>query len=54
MPKEPSEELSEEEHAVMIEVVDSGDKGIYPEEIAKKINMPAEKVEAILDKFEKK
>ena len=53
MSEEPSKELSEEEHAVMVEVANSGDKGVYPEEIAKKLNMPAEKVVEILENFEK-
>ena len=53
MSEEPSKELSEEEHAVMVEVANSGDKGVYPEDIAKKLNMPAEKVEEILENFEK-
>ena len=53
MSEEPSEELTDEENAVLMEVVNAGDKGGYPEDIAKKLKMPVEKVEAILENFEK-
>ncbi len=53
MAEEPDKDLSEEERAVLAEVVNSGDKGVYPDEIAKKLNMSEEKVEEILENFEK-
>ena len=46
-------DLTDEERAVLMEVVNAGDKGVFPEDIAKKLNMPPEKVEEILDNFEK-
>ncbi|MFX1294422.1 MAG: hypothetical protein ACFFD2_06155 [Promethearchaeota archaeon] len=52
MTEKPKEELTDEEHAVLMEVVNSGDKGIFPETIAKKLKMPIEKVEKILNNFE--
>ena len=58
MSEEPEESeesedlLSEEENAILMEVVNAGDKGITSDQIAKKLNMPIEKVEKILDKFE--
>ena len=54
MSEEPSTELSEEEHAVLMEVIKSGDDGVFPEEIAKKLKMPVKKVEEILDNFEER
>ena len=53
MAEEFDEDLSEEERAVLNEVIKAGDDGIYPDEIAQKLNMPVEKVEEILDNFEK-
>jgi DNA-binding MarR family transcriptional regulator len=47
-------ELTEEEYQVLMQVVNSGDAGILPEEIAEKLNMKPEKVEEILDSFEKR
>ena len=60
MPEEPEDEefdeleddMSEEERAVLDLVVKAGDRGILSEEIAKKLKMPVEKVEEILEKFE--
>ena len=59
MPEEPEDEefdeleddMSEEERAVLDLVVKAGDRGILSEEIAKKLKMPVEKVEEILEKF---
>lgn len=53
MSEEPSKDLSDEERAVMMEVVNAGEKGVFPEDIAKKLKMPEEKVVEILDNFEK-
>ncbi len=52
MSEEPEEELTDEERAVLNEVVNAGDDGVYPEDIAEKLNIPVEKVEKILDNFE--
>ena len=52
MANEPEKELTDEERAVLMEVVNAGDKGILPEEIAAKLNLPLDKVEKILDMFE--
>lgn len=53
MSEEPSKDLTDEENAVLMEVVNAGDDGVYPENIAKKLKMPTEKVEEILENFEK-
>lgn len=53
MSEEPTEELSDEERAVLMEVVNAGDEGATPEDIAKTLKMPEEKVIEILENFEK-
>ncbi len=53
MPEEPTEELSDEERAVLNEVVKAGEKGVIPEEISKKLNISEDKVIEILENFEK-
>ncbi len=45
-------DLTEEEEAVLNEVVNAGEKGVTSEDIAKKLGMPIEKVEQILNDFE--
>ncbi|MHA1132222.1 MAG: hypothetical protein ACTSQI_10415 [Candidatus Helarchaeota archaeon] len=52
MSEEPENELTDDERAVLNEVVNAGDDGIYPEDIAKKLNIPVKNVEKILDNFE--
>ena len=53
MSEDDAVDLTDEERAVLMEVVNAGDKGVSPDEIAKKLNMSPEKVEEILDNFEK-
>jgi DNA-binding MarR family transcriptional regulator len=53
MSDEPQDDLTEEEQAVLMEVVNAGDKGVLPDEIALKLKMSVENVEKILDTFEK-
>ncbi|TFG04880.1 MAG: hypothetical protein EU536_03545 [Promethearchaeota archaeon] len=47
-------DMTEEEYAVFMEVVNSGEKGIIPEDIAKNLKMSLKKVEEILDDFEER
>jgi DNA-binding MarR family transcriptional regulator len=51
-PDESEDLLSEEENAILMEVVNAGDKGITSDDIAKKLDIPVDKVEEILNKFE--
>jgi DNA-binding IclR family transcriptional regulator len=48
----PSEDLTDEERAVLNEVVKAGEKGVLPEDIAKKLKMPVDKIIEILEHFE--
>jgi DNA-binding MarR family transcriptional regulator len=48
----PSEDLTDEEQAVLNEVVKAGEKGVLPEDIAKKLKMPVDKIIEILERFE--
>jgi hypothetical protein len=50
--EEPEIDLTDEERAIMMEVVKAGDKGVLADDIAKKLKMPVKKVEQILDRFE--
>ncbi|MDD1779120.1 MAG: hypothetical protein LUQ65_13215 [Candidatus Helarchaeota archaeon] len=45
-------DMTDEERAVLMEVVKAGDKGVLADNIAKKLKIPVEKVEQILDHFE--
>lgn len=53
MSEDPPEDLTDEERAVLMEVVNADDKGVYPEDIAKKLKISTERVEEILENFEK-
>jgi len=50
--EEPEIDMTDEERAVLMEVVKAGDKGVIAANIAKKLKMPTEKVEQILERFE--
>ncbi|MHA1266435.1 MAG: MarR family transcriptional regulator [Candidatus Helarchaeota archaeon] len=54
MAEESNEDMTEEEYEVFLAVVNSGENGILPEEIAKKLKMTTTAVEQILEKFEKR
>ena len=45
-------DLTDEERAILMEVVKAGEKGVLADEIAKKLKIPVKKVEQILDRFE--
>lgn len=45
-------DMTDEERAILMEVVKAGDKGVVADDIAKKLKMPVKKVEQILDRFE--
>jgi len=45
-------DLTDEERAILMEVVKAGEKGVLADEVAKKLNIPIKKVEQILDRFE--
>ncbi|MDD1779180.1 MAG: hypothetical protein LUQ65_13515 [Candidatus Helarchaeota archaeon] len=50
--EEPEIDMTDEERAVLMEVVKAGDKGVLSDNIAKKLKIPVEKVEQILEHFE--
>ncbi|HUX98453.1 MAG TPA: hypothetical protein VMV49_02750 [Candidatus Deferrimicrobium sp.] len=52
MAEEPTEDLTDEERAVLNEVVKAGEKGVLPEDVAKKLKMPVNKIIEILERFE--
>jgi len=45
-------DLTDEERAILMEVVKAGDKGILADQVAKKLKLSVKKVEQILDRFE--
>ena len=45
-------DLTDEERAILMEVVKAGEKGVIADDVAKKLKMPVKKVEQILDRFE--